>query len=95
MKVRMCSKGKTKKMIERGKQFIEFVAENEQETDILSTLSNGHYHVRSFGYDRKMPKYSPKRSSEEWSRILQEGVIKQVLTFEEVHLVVGEKANES
>jgi hypothetical protein len=93
MKVRMCSKGKTKKMIERGTQFIEFVAENKEDTVVLSTLFHGHvengvlqgrYRMKSFGFDRKMPKYSRKRPSEEWSRILDENVKKQVLTFEEI-----------
>jgi hypothetical protein len=81
MKVRMCSIGKTKKIIERGTQFIEFVAENKEETEVLRTLFHGHYRILSFGYDRKMPRYSQKRSPEEWSRILDEGVKKQVLTW--------------
>ena len=81
-------------MIERGTQFIEFVAENEKETEVLRTLFNGHinengvllgrYRVQSFGYDRKMPRHSRKRTPEEWSRILDEGAKKQTLTFEEI-----------
>jgi hypothetical protein len=59
-------------------KFIEFVAENKEETEILRALFNGEgprrYKVSSFGYDRKMPRKAKGQELQEWAE-------KQVLTF--------------
>ena len=75
---------KIQSFTKNSEKLIELVAENKEETKLLSQLffvEGGRYRINSFGYNRKMPKFSRKRSAVDWAQILSDNANKQVLTF--------------
>ena len=75
---------KIQSFIKNNEKLIELVAENEEEPKLLSQIfcaEGGRYRISSFGYNRKMPKFSRKRSAADWAQILTDNSNKQVLSF--------------